>query len=271
MSSPIGTGAITGANGINSAPPFKTVPSSPLNAQTKAQILAWINGNKVTTTQYGGALPANISDSDLLMVFRNELSLYAPPSVIQTVPIVGNAAQSTVNAVIDPLKSLYGGLTNQNTWIRVAEFAVGFLMLGIAIKGIVSATTGSAGAKAGGALKTAGTVVNPLSSPNRKRRAVAGQYAQREASRQASHVRRENSRDLAHGRKLVAADAATQNRIALKSAPTPGRVRPVVATRRPDGESTYKDWTPGHRKPSAEPRHQQYSNDTPIDLNAPIL
>lgn len=94
------------------------------------------------------------------------------------------STQLSAPSPLESVASFLSKLTNGDTWIRVAEFATGFLLLGIAAVEIAkNVGAGSAAAKGGGLVKTGVSVVNPLSSPNRKVRAVRSRQQYSEAAR----------------------------------------------------------------------------------------
>lgn len=116
-----------------------------------------------------------------------------------------NPINSAINAAVS-WEDVLSALGNVNTWKRVGEFAVGFLMLGIATYAIAKNLGGSAPAaqKTASTLKKAGTVVNPLSSPNRKARAVTGrqnrEYRNTQARTENVHARRALTNDNTNAR-----------------------------------------------------------------------
>lgn len=127
-------------------PPYtvKTLPKAPLSPTIRQAMLAWI-----ASTSWGSGngpyagLPTNISDSDLLVAYKAGLQNLVPgqDTTISGNPVLGPTV-GAVSSATESVGSFLGKLSNGSTWVRVAEFAIGGIMLAIAINALVKNTTG---------------------------------------------------------------------------------------------------------------------------------
>lgn len=114
------------------------------------------------------------------------------------------------------LKGFFEAISNPNTWVRVGEFTVGFLLIGLGLHAILTASS-SDYASAANKGKAALSLANPLSLPNVKARKLEGvknadsarrtgeasaKFAQRASERADVHAYRESSRENTHQRSM---------------------------------------------------------------------
>lgn len=164
------TGGIIGAAQANlsagaEAPPFDaSTLKAPLTADQSAAMYAWIENalsHGITGPSISSAQWASASDAQKIAEYGGLAGIYK----------VQNASIGAPS--VPGLPSWLTILSDPKIWTRVAEFAIGALMLGIAANAAVKAGTSGSGAGIGKKIGTAAKVANPLSSPSRKLHSVS--------------------------------------------------------------------------------------------------
>lgn len=196
---PSGEGKI----GFTTPPPFTSGVKAPLTTAQRAAIWAWFGSFAPGSiaSQWLDGVPSDhtkISDGDLLTVYNNIITdLWHNPNNnagIGGIPVVGGPASSTIDAA-ESIPDFLAKLANPNLWIRVGEFAAGFLLLGIGTYVILKGSGNTP------KLPTPGRVVSDGLKSKRTSAARRQSFQYQETGRDAQFRRTETSRDLAEMRR----------------------------------------------------------------------
>lgn len=111
-------------------PPYvPTTLSPPLTAAQRAAMISWMSlQTKANNGTFDAAGANAASDPDLITAYTTIYDFYK----FKTAPITGPVA-AVEGSISNPFGPLLSALTNSNTWIRVAEFVVGGILLAIGL------------------------------------------------------------------------------------------------------------------------------------------
>jgi hypothetical protein len=135
-----------GESGVSSAPIKGDDPkldARPIDGDTRKVIVMWlyfysaqsnvdfkIKGKKATLANISG-----LSDNDLVLAYRTAIKFKAGEGFHPTGPPNPLKAFGSIE---DAVKALIGAVTSKQFWIRAAEFAIGIVIVGVAVKGAVA-------------------------------------------------------------------------------------------------------------------------------------
>lgn len=163
----------------------KLGPVQAYSYDTDSVIFGPGGGSGVTFQQYLNSR-SNWTDEDWIDNYKTDWNtannFKGVPDIPGVPSITNNPVNNTVNSVegvVSSAKSVgefLGMLANPNTWARVAEFSVGFLLVGIGIYAVVKNT--GAGRAAGGITKAAVPELGVASAAKSLRKSLSesGQY-----------------------------------------------------------------------------------------------
>lgn len=181
-------------------------PSSftiPLSADQRNTIIAYSqqfakeHPEFVSSSTVAGLTSDN--DARLLQIYTGiyKIAVLRHATVLESIPVVGPAIQTTINSVTDFLQLLANG----ETWVRVGEFAAGLLLVGIGVHELAKGNSGYQKNVASPIKKTfkgAGIVSEVKSARNINKARHVGAEASRVGA-EARHVRASKSLERAKG------------------------------------------------------------------------